>query len=511
MMKKATWFFVTVLCLALCLSVFASCGKKDENNATTTTAETTTGGQSVCEHVWNTEYTVDTEATCTKEGAKSIYCSKCAERKPDSTVTIEKKQHTPDDKYTVDVPATCSSTGSESLYCSVCRELIEGSTRTIDIVPDAHKVDAWTVDREVSIFNAVGQRHGECTLCHKTITEALEYSLTVFNSKSTDNQSNDDPNYGNGSLYVTANAETARGDKHYYPTDEDSEGNDLWFEYSLLWNPTLSNYDGKLWNPVKRKFEDEQQSVIALISFRKKNGDRGTFKDLYRLYAQNDASVDCPYAGGLNFSTFRPLQTPATACIYEPDNLQTLYKGSLDDPVTASSFPTIGEYGWHRIGFRFHQWVEIDDEHPYPKVKAGSSATTMYGYSELYVDGVLIWKIEASMQGNWGVADDAEAGEWLERDHSLRCNGLNLYHAEIDAEDPTKINYRDNANLLVEMKLQDFYASDEAAYVAVDDVHLTCGKGFVHNVVPVENPEAASVTLDEGVVVSGAIYFRYDD
>ena len=42
-------------------------------------------------HTWDSEYTVDKEATCTEEGSKSIHCSKCTEKK--DVTSIEKKAH----------------------------------------------------------------------------------------------------------------------------------------------------------------------------------------------------------------------------------------------------------------------------------------------------------------------------------------------------------------------------------------------------------------------------------
>ena len=30
-------------------------------------------------HIWNDDYTIDTEATCTTDGSKSIHCKNCTE------------------------------------------------------------------------------------------------------------------------------------------------------------------------------------------------------------------------------------------------------------------------------------------------------------------------------------------------------------------------------------------------------------------------------------------------
>ena len=56
-------------------------------------------------------------------------------------------------------------------------------------------------------------------------------------------------------------------------------------------------------------------------------------------------------------------------------------------------------------------------------------------------------------------------------------------------------------------------------YVAFDDVHWTCGDGFVRNVEQVTTPAAKTITLDDkgtedtadDVTASGAIFFQFAD
>ena len=504
-MKKLSVSLALLLWLLLCVFAFASCNKdkkKDSTTAALTTAATTSSG---CAHVPASDYSIDTVATCTTDGQKSIHCTVCGKSIPGTEVVLP-AGHVAASEYSVDVQPTCTTKGSKSYHCVVCNAIIEETKVELDPVATEHNIE-WIVDSEATIFNQTGHRHGECTLCHQPFDEDTTFQPTVYNSKTAENVSNGDPNYRDGSFYISTYASDARGEKHFYPTDEDLDGNDLWFEYSLLWNPTLANYDGKLWDPVKRAFDDDQASVISLISFRKKNGDQGTFKDLFRLYTRNDASVDCAYAGGMYIATYRPLLTPAYACIYDLGLGEPYYKGALDENVTAASYPVIGEYGWHRIGFRFHQETVLDNDHPYPKVKNGSNAAIPSAYSELYIDGVRIWKVETSMQGTWS----DETSEWLERNHGLRINGLSLYNMSVDPNDPTKLSFSDNDSLIVEMKMQNILTSEQAVYVVYDDVHLTCGDGFVLNVVPDAAPTVTNITLDEGVVVPGTIYFKPAD
>ena len=72
------------------------------------------------EHFWESDYTIDVDATCTAEGSQSIHCSVCG-IKDESTITIiPKKEHKWNTEYTVDKKATYAAVGSKSIHCSVC-------------------------------------------------------------------------------------------------------------------------------------------------------------------------------------------------------------------------------------------------------------------------------------------------------------------------------------------------------------------------------------------------------
>ena len=69
-------------------------------------------------HTWESGYTVDTPATCTSVGSKSIHCSGCGEIKPGSAVSIPMLSHS----YVLSssVAPTCVNSGTETYICSVC-------------------------------------------------------------------------------------------------------------------------------------------------------------------------------------------------------------------------------------------------------------------------------------------------------------------------------------------------------------------------------------------------------
>ena len=525
-MKKSYLSLALLLTLVLCVFAFASCGK-EKTDATTaldataalttaagttaqaTTAEATTAAPTRCAHVPAAEPTVTEPATCTDDGTQAYFCSVCHEMIPGTTETIPAKGHTPETDYTVDADATCSADGSKSIHCAVCHEIIPGTAVKIDADPAKHVVTTWTSVKEPHLLDQNGHRSGVCSLCSSPVEEDLVWEPTIFNSKTYDYVSNGDPNYGTGSFYVSKNVtELLEEGQHYYPTEEHPEGHDLWFEYSILWNETLANYDGRLWDPVAKKFDENQESVIALVSFRKQEGDQGSFKDLYRLYTNDNKSTTCPYAGHLSFETYRPGMEPADSCVYDLGAGQT-YKGVLDETVTADSFASIGEYGWHRIGFRFHQEALVEHERKYPKYNANRAdgEIVQNGWSELYIDGVCVWKVETSMQGYW----DTAKREWAERYDGIRMNAISLFNANNDTTDPDKAVYLDNPKLIVEIKLQNVKDCANPVIFVYDDVIWTCGDGFVRNVEPDPSPVAQTLRIADGVTVPATVYFKLAD
>ncbi|MBP1550075.1 MAG: hypothetical protein J6A05_08730, partial [Oscillospiraceae bacterium] len=99
-------------------------------------------------HKWNSDYTVDTEATCTTDGEKSIHCKNCPEIKPNSKVTIP-AEHKWDKEYSSDSKkhwidcAECDETKDEGAhsygytlnskkYCSVCKNSYETADEEFD-------------------------------------------------------------------------------------------------------------------------------------------------------------------------------------------------------------------------------------------------------------------------------------------------------------------------------------------------------------------------------------------
>lgn len=73
-------------------------------------------------HVWNTDYTVDKQPTCTETGSKSIHCRNCREVK--DVKAIEASGHTLGD-WIIDKPATVETAGSRHKECETCGAILE--------------------------------------------------------------------------------------------------------------------------------------------------------------------------------------------------------------------------------------------------------------------------------------------------------------------------------------------------------------------------------------------------
>ena len=90
-------------------------------------------------HDWG-RWNVTKEATCTKDGSKEKVCADCGDK---VTEAIKSPGHQWNTGYTVDKKATYAAAGSKSIHCSVCDEKKPNSTVSIPklkvTVPDLSK------------------------------------------------------------------------------------------------------------------------------------------------------------------------------------------------------------------------------------------------------------------------------------------------------------------------------------------------------------------------------------
>ncbi len=128
-------------------------------------------------HKWETEYTVDTKASCDAAGSKSYHCEYCDTINTDSVVEIAKREHNLVDT-TVALEPTCSATGIMNQKCA-CEETAEyeacdyTTTRVMEKVADAHKWETeYTVDTKASC-DAAGSKSYHCEYCDTINTDSV--------------------------------------------------------------------------------------------------------------------------------------------------------------------------------------------------------------------------------------------------------------------------------------------------------------------------------------------------
>ena len=117
-------------------------------------------------HEWETDYTVDKEATCSEEGVESIHCSVCDAVKEGSERAIPKTAHSYGDWTTAKEP-TCTEAGSREKVCTVCGDKV---TETISAT--GHSYGDWTTAKEPTCTEA-GSREKVCAACGDKVTEAI--------------------------------------------------------------------------------------------------------------------------------------------------------------------------------------------------------------------------------------------------------------------------------------------------------------------------------------------------
>ena len=424
-MKRLTLTIALVLCLVLCAFAFASCGKKKAaaTTADQATAAATTAGQATA-------------------AATTAPATTAAPTQPPHV-------HTPEDHYTVDLKPTCTTPGEQSYYCEECGEKIPETTVSIPIDPDAHKINEWTVTEPVNMFHETGHREGFCTLCEQTIGEELKYEPIIEAFTSASGQYNADKAY----------FADVRGDKHFYPTESDPEGNDLLVEFSILWNESIQNFDPSADGYMCGRFEGGK----PLYYFSPVVG-----------CPTSDAAVAGAFEWMGNFKT-----TVSDAEVTTPATMMAPSSNYADYPNIMGPDEANPEMGWHRIGIRYH--FELRDG------MTGADMTDYVGIVTVYLDGTAIYKLSTGTLG-------------------MQVKESHLFNAESDG---ANVTYSDVDSWIIPFQINRARTkADTTVYLALADISVTCGKSFVMPVEKVASPEAATLTVADDVELPAPIYFR---
>ena len=175
--------------------------------------------------------------------------------------------------------------------------------------------------------------------------------------------------------------------RHFYPTEDNLDGNDLYVEYSVNWKADLINKVQS--DSTYRPFIDSRISAIDGTS----TMNNFTF---WTLTAGNKSAA-CQYAGGFEYTD--------AIKVSETGNP---YPNMIKDSQAITKYPNIGganngdgqsqvnsKYGWHRIGMQLHQEVTNLDA-----VETNGDTAQYKLTCRLYIDGKLV-SIMSDYPGKW--------------------------------------------------------------------------------------------------------------
>ena len=112
------------------------------------------------DHVF-TEWSVSSDATCVEKGQKTRSCTECGYTEYDS-IDIDLNAHLWEDDFTIDKEPTCTADGSRSIHCSRCN-----ATKDSEAIPAAaHQYGEWKVVKKATCTEN-GKRVRECANCGK--------------------------------------------------------------------------------------------------------------------------------------------------------------------------------------------------------------------------------------------------------------------------------------------------------------------------------------------------------
>lgn len=93
---------------------------------------------SATDHIWNSDYTVDTESTCVATGSKSIHCSVCNVIKNGSNISIPVSENHITELRNEKEPTYVSTGYTGDQVCTVCGKIIESGT----VIPMKERIEA---------------------------------------------------------------------------------------------------------------------------------------------------------------------------------------------------------------------------------------------------------------------------------------------------------------------------------------------------------------------------------
>ena len=370
--------------------------------------------------------------------------------------------HTPAEAYSVIGAPTCSSEGVKVKYCPGCGEFLSDTVAAIPVDPDAHEAD-WNVVRQPTLVDqADGSRNGTCIYCDKHVEETLKFAPTalVFTDQSVGS-------YKAEKYYLT---EAMQG-KHFYPTANDPDGNDLYIEFSVFYHRMTQNLD-----PECDPYATVRLSAESV---------------LFWSPTADVPSSWCKYAGGFEGTGDNFMNPVSDSEVTTPANIVKEAGVYADYPNIGGSDPDVPAFGWHRIGMRIHE--ELTNASALKKdTTAGATAAKYRLTLTVYFDGVAAYKLKTDDSAN-----------------PMRSKYDLLFTAASDGKGGIVYTDIGEDRYVIPFTLNGTTAkSGKNVYVAISDVIVSCGKGFVQKVEKLSSPSSSTLTFPTGAAISAPIYYR---
>ena len=272
------------------------------------------------------------------------------------------------------------------------------------------------------------------------------------------------------------------GAKTFCPTQENPTGNDLYVEYSVLFNKHLKKLKGSN-NPY----------VVTSVG----NSDLSKGKPLCFWSPCDDVTTSASKQTGC----FEDAGNFTTVAASDPGLFPNMVPPYGGDASVFANYPNVGgsvaldpdhtdngcEVGWHRIGLVYHEEVLNVDA-----VKGGADAE-YYLTVSLYLDGTLVSVLCADDNL------DGDHGNW----------DMKLYTAQSDGKGG--ITYTDIASdryvFVYRMKYQGT-SNSSPAYCVFADAYATCGKSFVQTVEHVDLPTSSYYRADDEKAIFAPLYYQ---
>lgn len=344
---------------------------------------------------------------------------------------------------------------SNAATLTVC--IADGHTHVIENEDLVGTTDA-TMDH-------VGTRIGHCDGCNlDNVTEYGEsYALNEYKKW----------NAGSADNWVESCriSSILGGTKHFYPdASNDGQGNDLLVEFSILWNESLLNFSSTVSGGARLETK-------FAWSYDSKNGAQNA-KSIAYLGLTNDAqSTGAKIAGAFEYPCPQ-IATPEEGNLYPNMNKD---EQTFDDyPNIGGSDPDHPEWGWHRIGIRYHEEVTN-----LALVESSGVAAEYKLTVTLYVDGEIVSVLSGTELEAVQTVKDADDIVHDYKLYTVKKVGDELQYSDINGD-----------YYLLSFYIWKYKAELYDTYFIDGDFFATCGHDFVLPVTRIDNPAERTETVD---------------